>query len=402
MTLTLLLDLDDTLFNLDTDIFLPAYFKKLAGFLAERVNPGRLIDELLAGTNLMVRNERPDLTLDEVFSNYFYPAIGMERAELQPAIERFYDEVFPSLKELTAPRPEAVELVEYALGKGWRVVIATNPLFPRKAADERLRWANLPPEKYPFALITSMETSHFTKRVPAYYLEVLGNLGWPTGPVIMAGDDPVGDIDSALRAGLPVYWLRSQGKSLPDLVDLPQGEIKDFHNWIESVDFDLLEPSLKNPEALLCSLQSTPAVLDTLIRRLDPAEWTARPQENEWALVEILCHLRDLDTEVNLPRVLALMAENDAFIAGQDTDPWAEERKYIKQDGLAAFRDFVTARMRLLGTLKSLSREGWDRRALHTIFGPTRLQELVSFMAEHDRTHIRQVIAVLAAARRMN
>ncbi len=402
MTLTLLLDLDDTLLDLNTDIFIPAYFKKLAEFLAGRVNPGRLIDELLAGTNLMFRNERPDLTLEEVFSNHFYPAIGLERAELLPEIERFYDEVFPSLKELTAPRPEAMELVEYALEKGWRVVVATNPLFPRKATEERLRWANLAPEKYPFALITSMETSHFTKGIPAYYLEILGSLGWPAGPAIVVGDDPATDVDSALRAGLATYWIRPRGKSLPDLLDLPQGELKDFHNWIESVNFDLLEPSLKNPEALLSSLQSTPAVLDTLIRTLKPAEWIARPQEKEWALVEIVCHLRDLDAEVNLPRMLTLMAENDAFIAGQDTDPWAEERQYIKKDGLAAFRDFVMARMKLLGTLKSLSREGWERRARHTIFGPTRLQELVSFMAEHDRTHIRQAIALLAAVRGTN
>jgi hypothetical protein len=96
------------------------------------------------------------------------------------------------------------------------------------------------------------------------------------------------------------------------------------------------------------------------------------------------------------------MAENDAFIPGQDTDPWAEERQYIKQDGPAAFRDFVTARMKLLGTLRSLSREGWDRRARHTIFGPTRLQELVGFMAEHDRTHIRQMLAALSDIHRAN
>jgi FMN phosphatase YigB (HAD superfamily) len=399
MTLTLLLDLDDTLLDLNTDIFATAYFKKLAGFLANRVNPGRLIDELIAGTNAMLKNERPDLTLEEVFNQCFYPAIGIEQAELQPEIERFYNEVFSSLKEFATPRPEAARLVEYALEKEWRVVVAANPLFPRKAMEQCLRWANLPPEKYNFTLVTSMETSHFTKGVSAYYLEIMGNLGWPDGPVIMVGDDPVIDIDSALRAGLPTFWIRPDQNPLPDLMDLPQGTIKDFHTWIDSINFDLLQPSLKNPEALLYSLQSTPAALDSFIRTLGPDEWTARPREDEWALVEILCHLRDLDVDVNLPRALTLMTEDNAFIAGQDTDPWAKERQYIKQDGLAAFRDFVTARMKLVGILKSLSREGWDRRARHTIFGPTRLQELVSFIAEHDRTHIQHVIALLRAVR---
>lgn len=399
MTLTLLLDLDDTLLDLNTDTFATAYFKKLAGFLANRVNPGMLIDQLIAGTNAMLKNERPDLTLEEIFSNHFYPAIGIERAQLQPEIERFYDEVFSSLKEFSTPRPEAAELLDYALEKGWRIAVAANPLFPRKAVEQCLRWANLPPEKYPFDLIASIEDSHFTKGVPAYYPEILGSLGWPAGPVIMAGDDPTLDIDSALRAGLPVFWIRSKDKYMPDLVDLPQGTIKDFRKWIENVDFDLLQPNLRNPEALLYSLQSTPAVLDTLIRTLEPADWTARPNQDEWALVEIFCHLRDLDADVNLPRAVTLMTEDNAFIAGQDTDPWAQERQYIKQDGPAAFRDFVTARMKLIGILKSLSREGWDRRARHTIFGPTRLQELVGFIAEHDRTHIQQVTALVTAVR---
>jgi FMN phosphatase YigB (HAD superfamily) len=397
MTITLLLDLDNTLLDLDFDVFLQAYFKKLAGYLAARVNPGRLIDELVVGTNLMLSNERPDSTLESVFSDYFYPALGLQRADLEPEIQRFYDEVFPSLKEYSSAPADAVPLVETALEKGWRVAVATNPVFPRKAVLERLRWANLPPEKYPFAWITSMETSHFTKNSPAYYLELLGYLGWPDGPILMAGDDTSLDVDSALRAGLPAFWVRPDGTMRPELVDLPQGRLGELGGWLETVSADLLAPSLKNPEALIYSLQSTPAVLDTLIRDLRPADWTTPSRKGEWALVEIICHLRDLDAEVNVPRVRALIAEDGAFIAGQDTDPWADERHYIQQDGPAAFRDFVTARLSLLAALKGISHDGWGRRARHTIFGPTTLQELVGFMGEHDRTHIRQVMALIAA-----
>ncbi|MGC1375203.1 MAG: DinB family protein, partial [Anaerolineales bacterium] len=110
-------------------------------------------------------------------------------------------------------------------------------------------------------------------------------------------------------------------------------------------------------------------------------------------------HLRDMDVEVNLPRLEMLTAAENAFIAGQDTDPWAMERRYIEQDGPAVFRDFVVARMKLVEKLKSLSAADWQRRARHTIFGPTDLQELVCFMAEHDRTHIQQAMALLKVIR---
>jgi len=396
MPLTLLLDLDDTLLDSNMDAFVPAYLKNLAGFLLDRAKPQQVIRELLAGRSLMFENERPDLTLDDVFNQYFYPALGIDYAELQSELDRFYDDFFPSLKEFSTPRPAAVEMVECAFEKGWRVVIATNPVFPLKTIEHRLRWANLPPEKYPFALITSMETSHFAKSVPAYYAEILGKLGWPSGPALMVGDEPILDMDSASKVGLPVFWIRPEGKSLPELA---QGTLRDFLGWIQAVDLNQLQPDLKKPEALIGSLQSGPAVFDSLIRTLKPAEWIARPLKDEWALIEILCHLRDMDVEVNLPRLEMLTAAENALIAGQDTDPWATERRYIEQDGPSVFRDFVVARMKLVEKLKSLSAADWQRRARHTIFGPTDLQELVGFMAEHDRTHIQQAMALLKVIR---
>ena len=242
-----------------------------------------------------------------------------------------------------------------------------------------------------------MENSHFSKAVPAYYAEILGALGWPDDPVLMVGDDPVLDMDSASKAGLPVYWIRPEGKSLPELGNIPQGTITDFWGWIRAVDPDQFQVDFKKPQALIYAFQSAPAVLDTLLRRLDPSEWATRPGQNEWALVEIVCHLRDMDAEVNLPRLDALTSEQNALIAGQDTDRWADERHYIAQDGPAAFREFIAARTKLLEKLNNLSPADWQRRARHTIFGPTDLQELVGFMAEHDQTHIRQAMMLLAA-----
>lgn len=400
MPLTLLLDLDDTLLDSNMDAFVPAYLKNLAGFLVDRAEPQQLIRELLVGRSLMFENERPDLTLNDIFNQYFYPALGMaNNTEFQTAMGRFYEDIFPSLKEFCTPRPAAVEMVEYAFEKGWRVVIATNPVFPLKTIEHRLRWANLPPEKYPFAMITAMETSHFSKVIPAYYAEILGKLGWPPGPVVMIGDEPILDMASASKAGLPVFWICPEGKSLPELALVPQGTMRDFLEWIQVVDLNQLQPDLKKPEALISSLQSGPAVFDSLIRALKPAEWIARPLKDEWALIEILCHLRDMDVEVNLPRLETLTATENAFIAGQDTDPWATERHYIEQDGPTVFCDFVVARMKLVEKLKSLSTADWQRRGRHTIFGPTELQELVGFMAEHDRTHIQQAMALLKVIR---
>jgi hypothetical protein len=114
-------------------------------------------------------------------------------------------------------------------------------------------------------------------------------------------------------------------------------------------------------------------------------------------LTEILCHLRDVDEQVNLPRLQRVLQELNPFISGKDTDPWAEERQYIRQDGAQALHQFIQTRLKLLDLVESLTPEDWQRPARHAIFGRTDLAELVNFITGHDRLHIQQVHAVLQA-----
>ncbi|MGC8857139.1 MAG: HAD family hydrolase, partial [Anaerolineae bacterium] len=207
MSLTLLLDLDDTLLDTNMEAFVPAYFQALASHLSSLVSPEAMLPALMAGTRQMMVSEDPARTLQQVFDAEFFPRLGIERQALKDAIEDFYDQVFPTLGTLTRPRPEAVELVEWAFSRGYRVAIATDPFFPLKATQHRLRFAGLPPEKYPFALVSAYETFHFTKSHAAYFAEVLGRLGWPEGPVLMVGNDAERDLAPASRLGLATFWV---------------------------------------------------------------------------------------------------------------------------------------------------------------------------------------------------
>lgn len=388
-TFTLLLDLDDTLLETNMEAFIPAYFQALSGALADRVDPQVMLAALLGGTKAMLANTDPSLTLREVFDAHFFPALGLDRALLQEAINRFYDDVFPSLGSLTRPIPEAVRLVDWAFEQGHRVVIATNPLFPLKAIQHRLRWAGLPPEEYPFDLVTSYETFHFTKEAVAYYPEIMAQLGWPDDPVVMVGDDIEREVIPTRAAGLPVYLVRKLGEAAADLADVPHGTLESFRPWLENVDPGTLKFSFETPASLLACLRSTPAALAALTEDLPDEAWRCRPAADEWSPVEILCHLRDLEREINLVRIRKVLAEENPFLAGAVSDAWAQERDYASQDGPAALAGFVAARRQVLGLLDGLQAE-WSRPARHAIFGPTTLQELVGFVAGHDRAHLQQ------------
>ncbi len=388
MPITLLLDLDDTLLYTNTEAFVPAYFGARSAALADTVAPEVMLPALMGGTKRMMQSEDPALTLRNVFDAYFFPKLGSDRATLNDRIDCFYDETFPSLQYVTEPRPEAVKFVEWAFSAGHRMCVATNPYFPLKAVHHRMRWAGLPPEKYPFALVSAYEKFHFTKETSAYFAEFLGQLGWPEGPAVMIGNDLNMDLIPAQRAGLAVFWMRDgRDESQPGI---PQGTFTDLRQWLESCDLQSLQPKIETPEAILAALRGTPAALYTLTASLPAALWTRKPAPGEWNLNEILCHLRDVEAEVNLPRLQKMLAEENPFLPGVNSDAWAAERQYATQDGCAARKAFTETRKQVIGLLNG-EPALWSRTARHAIFGPTTVREIFSIAAGHDKAHIQQV-----------
>ena len=401
MNLTLLLDLDDTLLDSNMDTFIPAYFQALSGFLKEHVPPDLMISALMVGTRKMMASNDPSQTLQQVFDSEFFPRLGIERQELQPVIDRFYDEVFPTLEYLTKPRPEAVAFVEWALSQGIRLAVATNPLFPLAAIHHRMRWAGLAPEKVPFEVVSSYESFHFCKPNPAYFAEVLGRMGWPDTHILMVGDDTGLDLQGCEVLGLPVYWVNDAGEQVPDgIMVAGRGSIGVLRTWLEGTDLSMLEPAFSNPKALIALMLAAPAAISGLLPSLSKPGQTPgtdvkrRPESKEWSLTEILCHLRDSETDLNQPNLQKILDEKDPFLPAHPTDDWAGERAYNQQDATLALQAFTDARKQTVELLQGLNAE-WQYKARDTIFGPTNLQEMVGFMVEHDRLHIRQIKATI-------
>ncbi len=391
MSITVLLDLDDTLLANDIDKFLPVYLKALTQNL-NMLPPQQVVQQLMTATQKMSAKRQGDQTLEQVFDSSFYPALGVSKQDLWDSITRFYAEVFPGLQPVTQPREGAVQLVEGLFAQGDTVAIATNPLFPRAATYHRLTWAGLPVDHYPFGLVSTYENFHFSKPDPAYYAEVLGQLGWAEQPAVMVGDDLELDIRPAAKLGLPTYWVTPAEQALPEgLHPLSRsGSLNGVTAWIEEIREAKVEMDYDHPAALEAILRSTPAVLEFISRDLPAGLWNRRPEPGEWSLTEILYHLRDVDAEVNWPRIEKVCNQDNPFLPGVVTDPWAEERGYIQRNGAEGLAGFLEVRAHILTLLQALTPEGWQQPARHAIFGPTTLQELISFIATHDKVHVRQ------------
>lgn len=387
MSLTLLLDLDDTLLNTNLQVFMPAYFQALANHVCGHVPTEPFLRALIGGVHRMNDNEDPRKTLREVFDSYFFTELGIPQDELQDILDDFYDTVFPSLAGLTTHNSGAVEFIQWAESRGFRVAIATDPLFPIKATHQRLRWAGFDPEQ--FELVSAFEDFHFTKAHPAYYAEVLGSLGWQEGPVLMAGNDVHRDILPTQRLGLMTFHVNGESASVSD-GGAGSGSLADLRRWLESTDPSVLEPDLKSRDATLGILTSTPAVLPKILRSLTEEDCHHEPTRDDWAMNEIVCHLRDTEREVHALQVDLMLEKNDAFIPRPDVGVWASEREYLNEDAYRALEDFSAARVKLLERVKNVPEEIWNRKVRHAIFGPSNFTEVMGFAADHDRLHLQQ------------
>ena len=215
----LLLDLDGTLLQNDMEQFVPAYLEAAGRFLGNRIAPERLIRELLRATKIMAANGGDGATNEEVFAATFYPAVGVNRAELEPLFMRFYSEEFPRLRRFTQTVAEAPKLVRWAFESDLKVVVATNPLFPRTAIEQRLEWAGVGVDAHPYALVTTYENMHASKESPAYYGEILDRIGCDPRACLMVGDDWVWDIEHSTDLGLKAWWVAEAPRDLPSEVE---------------------------------------------------------------------------------------------------------------------------------------------------------------------------------------
>jgi FMN phosphatase YigB (HAD superfamily) len=391
---TLLIDLDDTLLRNDMAVFIPAYLERLGAHLTPLDPPENLVREVLRGTDAMLSNLDPRVTLEDTFWSTFLAGVEGERETFQPVFEDFYAVAFPELKHLTEPMPHATELVNEALSLGMEIVIATNPLFPRSAIDHRLRWTGFSVSQSPFTMVTSIENSHFAKPQLSYYAEILAKLGRPMREALMIGNDPEDDLRPAAALGIGCYHVRDEPEE-----GFSGGSLQEAVRWLDEMVSRPDHLPLLDPNVALARMRAALSAVLDMTRSVTPEQWSSRPEEHGWAPVEIMCHLRDVDLEVNRPRLERILAENEAFISAVSPDQWAEEREYLAQSGPDAVCSLSKSRMDLIQILETLDDAQWSKIARHALLGPTNLVEIMSVAADHDLLHLAQLRQILAGHR---
>jgi hypothetical protein len=140
-----------------------------------------------------------------------------------------------------------------------------------------------------------------------------------------------------------------------------------------------------------------PALLGTLLAGLDAESWRARPAPDEWAPVEIVCHLRDEEAEDFGARLRVILAGEDRFLP-IDPERWAVERGYREADPTAALTVLRRLRAENLTLLADARVEDLARAVAQPSGELLSGLDLVVAWVTHDRLHLHQIVGALARA----
>lgn len=229
---TILFDLDGTLLPLDQERFARGYFSL---FAQESSSLGydvpTMVKGLQAGFGAILTNDG-SMTNKERFDRVFEEATGYESEEMNTRFLPFYEGLFEELKEFATPSPVSRTIIDTLTEKGYRLVLATNPLFPRIGTLTRMKWAAL--TEADFELITTYEEFSYAKPNLGYYEEIMSSLNLNPKQCLMVGNDVEEDM-VALTMGMEAYLVTDclLNPKNQDLSSLQSGSLNDFARFAQ-------------------------------------------------------------------------------------------------------------------------------------------------------------------------
>ncbi|MBZ5535823.1 MAG: DinB family protein [Acidobacteriia bacterium] len=137
----------------------------------------------------------------------------------------------------------------------------------------------------------------------------------------------------------------------------------------------------QTPERLTASLKGIP-------RRL--LLWT--PSPGKWSILEIVCHMRDMERDAYLARYRRILDEENPLLKNIDGDAYALELEYRRMKLSDVLRDWKQLRKETLKLLKSIKEEQWLRAGVHETDGPLSLETVLRRQAiGNDEAHLGQI-----------
>ena len=230
---TILFDLDGTLLPIDLPLFEKLYFEALGREFHNLLTPKDLATHIWASTKAMIQNTEYK-TNEEVFMEDFAKRISGDITIYQEKFNNFYSTGFHSVRESVHSSAMMQKSISLLKEKGYTLVVATNPLFPKEAIYTRIQWAGVEPSD--FYYISSFENNHYCKPQIYYYKEILEHIEKQPEECLMVGNDVQEDLIAG-KLGMETYLIIDHmvHRTNNTIVPTYQGTYDDFYAFAESL-----------------------------------------------------------------------------------------------------------------------------------------------------------------------
>ena len=232
---TVFFDLDGTLLPIDTKTFMKNYMASIGRFMAEHGLDAEAGGEaLFAGVMAMGQNDGT-VTNRDAFWKVFCERMGKTAEEWEPMFMDYYLHRFDEVGVGVEANPASAAAVRALKERGYRLAVATMPMFPLVAVKARLRWAGLDPQDFEF--LTTYENSTSVKPYEAYYAEALERAGVGGEEVLMVGNHNRED-GGATKVGCDIYLVTDHLIETEDGLDVSackHGTMEEFAAFCEGL-----------------------------------------------------------------------------------------------------------------------------------------------------------------------
>ena len=233
----ILFDLDGTLLPMNQDEFVTFYMPLLAKkYISEGISfdPKAFIASVWKGYGAMVNNDG-SCTNREAFWQYMDELLPTDSENSERIALDFYANEFNQAIAVTQPNSLSDKVVKKAKEKGIRTYLATNPVFPKVATMNRIKWAGLDAED--FELITTYEDNCYCKPNVDYYRTILEQFHLRPEECLMVGNDVEEDL-AIRKLGVKTFLVtdtKENKKDLPIESDY-QGSMEELFAFVESLE----------------------------------------------------------------------------------------------------------------------------------------------------------------------
>lgn len=230
-------DLDGTLLFVEIYSYMEEYTKKVTRkFASKGYEPKTFAKKFWDASVELMQCDGSKLCSEAFWESWSKLFDKEDYADDEEFFVDFYENEWKELREpFIKFNPDAVRAVEICREKGLKVVLATNPVFPAIATDQRMGWTGLKPEM--FDHVTYYDNSHYTKANPKYYLEICELFGLKPSEVLMVGNDTKDDMN-CLDVGLNGFLLTNEymyDRGNIDISTIPHGDFKELLKYLKNL-----------------------------------------------------------------------------------------------------------------------------------------------------------------------